>query len=57
MTIINVVPVEELTNGHLAIEHYELVRVYRLGTFQTEREAVEARNQFIIDNGLPHIQQ
>ena len=37
MTSINVVPVEELTNGHLAIEHYELVRVYRLVRIAIER--------------------
>ena len=30
MTRINAVPVEELTNAHLAVEHYELIRVYRL---------------------------
>lgn len=30
MTRINVVPIEELNDAHLALEHYELVRVYRL---------------------------
>lgn len=30
MTRINVIPVEQLSSPHLASEHYEIVRVYRL---------------------------
>ena len=49
--------VDQLPGGNWRATIQVNKTIYRLGTFQTEREAVEARNQFIIDNGLPHTQQ
>ena len=49
--------VDQLPSGNWRATIQVNKTIHRLGSFQTEREAVEARNQFIIDNGLPHIQQ
>ncbi len=57
MTRINTVPVETLSNGHLATEHYELVRVYRLvrGAVERGERPDDPRNPDSYRTGAGHV--